>query len=631
MTYNQQNLPQYVETAGKITILTALTGVLLFAFIFLLNIGKTELTKVEAANGTATTTVTVLNTPPVWVVGEEGREQFTSSTSTPTNSGSTTSWIGRANDSNGAPYFMIICSTSATPTAGFSTSTLGTVPPVCSAGTRWAVSTSTVSGQQARAATTTREAAPFGESNVWYAWVCDDDPVNPRCSATFSQGTNATNSSPFNVNSRPVFTAFGNSGSTAPGNTITFLSTSTDPDIVDTEDLIYLVVCGSASYSTTTNQCGVGDTVASSSLSSVFANATTSRLLASILQDTNYNAFPYIYDQHGHSATGGAQGVNVPFAVSNVAPTVAGGTISLNGGSNLVLTQEAGQTTGYSLSFIIADANSCDAVGGANSYDEITGYVASVFRSGVGTTTCNGSALSYNNNSCYPSGVSTSTWNLFCTASTTSCTGATDDTILYNCTFPLWFTADPTDGTASDTPRYLENWSAGVAGVDNNNATGSMATTSSPVELLSYVAIALQTNLIAYSQLEPGTNMPNLTATTTLRAVGNTGINQLLGGDHMCGTYSPSNPCVLGGGTSTIDRASQKFATSAAAYAAGISLTATSSPTLLDIRIPKSISTSTPSSGITYWGIGVPGTVTLAGSYTGQNLYIGARSATSTW
>ena len=631
MTYNKQNLPAYVETAGKITILTALSGVLIFAFIFILNIGKNELNKAEAANGTATTSITVLNTPPVWTVGQEGREEIESSTSTPTNSGNQVSWIGRASDSNGAPYFMIVCSTSATPTAGFSTSTLGTVPPVCSAGTRWAVSTSTVSGQQARAATTTTEAAPFAESNAWFAWVCDDDPVSPRCSTTFSQGVNATNSSPFNVNRRPLFTGFSNNGPTAPGATILFTSTSSDPDVVDAQDIIYLVVCGSASYSTTTNLCGVGDTVASSSIASSTTNATTSRVLASILQDTNYNAFPYIYDQHGHSATGGAQGTNVAFTVSNVAPTVAGGTISLNGGSNMVLTVEAGQTTGYTLSYIVADANSCDAVGGANAYDEVSSALISVFRSGLGTSTCNGSAASYNNNSCYPSGVATSTWNLSCTASTTSCTGATDDTILFNCTFPLWFTADPTDGTATDTPSYLQHWAAGVAGIDNNNATGTMATSTSPVELLSYVAIALQTNLIAYTTLEPGNSMSTLTATTTIRAVGNTGINQLLGGDHMCGTYTTANPCILGGGTSTIDRANQKFATSSVAYASGITLTATSSPTLLDIRIPKTLSTSTPASGITYWGIGVPGTITLAGSYTGQNLFIGARSATNTW
>ena len=626
MTYNKQNFPQYVETAGKITVVTALSGIVIFAFIFILNIGKSELTKVEAATGTATTSVTVLNTPPVWVAGEEGQEEFQSSTSTPTNSGSAISWTGRAIDTNGAPYFMVICSNSATPTAGFSTSTLGTVPPSCTGGTQWAVSTSTLSGSRARAATTTTES--FVESNVWYAWVCDDDPVNPRCSTTYSQGINATNSSPFYVNHRPVFTAFANDGPKNPGQTITFNSTSSDVDVVTSADHVYLIVCASASYSTTTNQCGAGDTVASSTVVGPLTNASTSKILASILQDTNYNAFPYVFDEHGHSASGGAQGVNVAFTVSNVAPTVAGGSITLNNGSNIILTQEAGQTTGFPLSFIIADANSCVNVA---STSEITGYVASVFRSGVGSSTCNGTAGSYDNNSCYPSGVATTTWNLVCVASSTSCTGATDDTKQFDCTFPLWFTADPTDGTATDTPFFAQHWTAGVAGVDDNNATGSMATsTSASVELLSYVAISLQTSLIAYTQLEPGTNMSNLTATTTVRAVGNTGINELLSGDSMCGTYSPSSPCAVSA-TSTIPQDQQRYATSALAFASGAQLPATTSPATLDIRIPKAIYTATSSVGITYWGIAVPGSISLAGSYTGQNTFMAIRSATNTW
>jgi hypothetical protein len=158
-----------------------------------------------------------------------------------------------------------------------------------------------------------------------------------------------------------------------------------------------------------------------------------------------------------------------------------------------------------------------------------------------------------------------------------------------------------------------------------------MATSSSgAVEVLSYVAIALQTSLIAYSNLEPGNEMANLTATTTVRAVGNTGINQLLSGDSMCGTYTSSNPCPVSG-TSTIPQNQQRYATTAVAFASGAQLPATTSPALLDIRIPKPIYTSTSSVGVTFWGIRVPGTISLAGSYTGRNTFMAARSATNTW
>jgi hypothetical protein len=572
--------------------------------------------------------LTVLNTPPVWNSGLEGREQFESSTSSPTNSFSSISWVGTATDANNAPYFMIICENSATPTANPSAGTLGTAPPVCNGGTQWAVSTSTVSGQQAVAATTTTESAPFSEVNNWYAWVCDDDPTFPRCSTTYSQGTAATNTAPFHVNRRPIFTGFSNSSPTDPAAVLTFFSTSSDPDVT-IDNQIYLIVCSANTYSTTTNECGAGDFIASTSLP-MYDNASSTYTLPNIIQDANYNAFGYVYDQFGHSASGGAEGTNVQFTVANVAPTVAGGAIYLNGGTNLVLTTPGSETTGFTLDFEIADANSCDAVGGGLG-DEITGFVASVFRSGVGSTTCNGSAGSYNANSCYPSGTPSSVWNLNCVASTTSCTGSTDDTVVYNCTFPLWYFADPTDGTVTDTPFYNQNWSAAVAGVDNNAATGTMATTTNnSSELLSMVAIEMANQLIAFDQLEPGNAMSNLTATSALRVIGNTGLNQLLGGDSMCGTYTTAVPCPVSS-TSTIPQSEQRYGTSTVAYSSGAVLQPTSTPALLEIRIPKPTSTTTPSIGTTYWGIAVPSSISLAGSYTGQNTFTGDVSAPGTW
>ena len=53
-----------------------------------------------------------------------------------------------------------------------------------------------------------------------------------------------------------------------------------------------------------------------------------------------------VNDQHGHEAVGGAQGSLVAFTVNNVAPTVSGGTITLNGGLDLVLTNPGAETTG---------------------------------------------------------------------------------------------------------------------------------------------------------------------------------------------------------------------------------------------------------------------------------------------
>jgi hypothetical protein len=145
-------------------------------------------------------------------------------------------------------------------------------------------------------------------------------------------------------------------------------------------------------------------------------------------------------------------------------------------------------------------------------------------------------------------------------------------------------------------------WDAGVAGVDDDNATGTMATSTSAKELLSLVAIDLLTSNIIYDQLEPGTNMTNLTSTSSLRVLGNTGLNQLLGGESMCTTFGLSTPCLVSA-TSTIPQSEQRYSTtSAALYSAGASLQPTTSPATLLIQIPKPTSTSTPTSGTTYWG-----------------------------
>lgn len=164
MSYNMKELPNYIQTAGKVTVITSLLGVVVFMVIFLLNIGvKNELQHVEA-QGLATTSVTVLNTPPQWTI--DAQEVVPSSTSSPTNSGSQVQWRATATDSNAEDYYLLICSNSNAPTANASAA------PTCGAGAiQWAVSSAASSSIEAIAATTTTEVSPFAEQNDWYAWV----------------------------------------------------------------------------------------------------------------------------------------------------------------------------------------------------------------------------------------------------------------------------------------------------------------------------------------------------------------------------------------------------------------------------------------------------------------------------
>ncbi len=626
MSYNNEEFPGYVKVAGRITVLTALVGVAVFVVAFIFDIGNQELQRVSAQS--ATTTLTVLNTPPVFTVG--AYEVVESSTTTPTNSGDIVQWSALGTDSNGAPYFLLICDGNATPTANAAAGpgSLGTQPPDCDAGVvQWGVSTSTVSGQLATVSTTTTEAAPFAEQNNWYAWVCDDDPFNPRCNDIPVQGLNATNSSPFAVNGRPVLTDFANNGPVDPGATLNFLSTSTDPDLSGGEDKIYLVVCQTnTDYSTTTNTCA--DNFLASTTIDLLSDASATYTLAAIVRDDTYSAYGYIVDEHGHEAT--ANPISANFIVNNVTPTILSGDIVLNGGGNLVLTIPAGETPSSTLDFTIRDGNSCL---NSASTSEITGYETAVFRTGVGTSTCDTTAGSYDPNNCYGSQLPPATWNLSCNA-TTTCASPLQDTMEYTCTFPLWFVADPTDA-GPNTPAALETdtWSAAVAGADDDFATSSLVITSSPVELASFSAIDIVDDEIAYGAVEPGDDTGTLSATSTAQNVGNTGLDQEVRGDSMCGTYTTTTPCPAAP-TSTIPASEQEFASTTLAYGSVLATTLSSTTDIeVELDIPKTTATSSDlwQEGTTYWGIAVPVAITLAGSYQGLNTYTAVTAEDADW
>ena len=611
MSYNTDHL----RTAGKITVYTTLIGVVAFAVIFISNIGGGRIDHVDAQSN-ATTSVTVVNTPPSWTASST--ELVESSTSNPTNAGDVVSWVAVGTDSNSEPYYLLICDTSAVPTPNSSAA------PSCTSGVQWAVSAQTSSGVQAVAATTTLDA--WNESNTWFAWICDHNGSSPRCSATYTQGSHATNSSPFEVNHRPSFSAFTDNSPANPGQAVTFTSTASDGDTSGVADTVFLTVCATAGFSTTTNAC-TGTTLATSTVS-VASDATAVYTIIIPTQDTNYSAFGYVIDSHGFEASGGSQGSDSTLSVNNVAPTVAGASISVNGGLNLILSNELAETTGYTLTFTTSDDNSCEAVGGGSA-DEITDYDLSLYRSGIGSTTCAVTAGSYNPNNCYPSGVATTTWNLSCTPNVGTCLNAQDTDMTWSCTFPLWYIADPTDGIASTTQYSAQNWVAQVRGVDDDTAIGSSTESATGVEVESFLAFALNTLSIPYGSLEPGQQTDPLVATTTISATGNVGLDKDVTGESMCTNYTNASPCAVSA-TSTIPESEQVFATTKTAYSSATPLSS-STPQVVQINVPKSTGTTTPASANAYWGIRVPGTITFAGDYTGENTFTAIVSNSSEW
>jgi len=203
--------------------------------------------------------------------------------------------------------------------------------------------------------------------------------------------------------------------------------------------------------------------------------------------------------------------------------------------------------------------------------------------------------------------------------------------MIFDCTFPLWYIADPTD--ASTTPFYGTNWVAAVAARDDDGALGVLTAGSIVKDVASLLAVELDTAAIPYGALEPGERTDPLAATTTMRATGNVGIDQLLTGEAMCITYTSAITCP-NSATSTIRESYQVFATSTVTYGTATSAGSTLSSTTqkeLEINVLKSTSTSTQTSGVTYWGIEVPVSITLAGSYTGENTFYGKVAEAVDW
>lgn len=609
---------RYLSTktlSGRVTFATILVAALVAGSALVSYFGV-SVPSVSADD--VTTSITVLNTPPTWTVDAE--ESAESSATTPTNAGQVISWVGTGTDSSGDEYFLLICKTSASPTANED------APPECGGGVsnRWARSATTTSGAQATAATTTTEFFPFdNEDNDWYAWICDANDSIARCNTGFEQGSGST-ASPFVVNHPPIFASISNDGPEDPGGTVTWTSTSYDLDTSGSQDTVQLIVCRANDF--TGSYCGAGGTWATST--AVTSNAATTTPLNTTQQDATYNAYVFLVDNHGLVATSTVQATNSTFDVNNVAPVVTAASITLIDTDDvgvLELTDAGDITNNFEIEFEVTDANSCL---NSSAGDEIDSVIANVYRSGVTQAGCD-TAGEFDSNDCYPSA---SAFTVFsCSQDGGSCSGSSDNASTWTCTFSLWYNADPTDTT---TVYEAQNWLASIQATDDDALTSSLTEATSGNELASFLAFDVSSTSIPYGSLEPGQNSP-LATSTDLIALGNIGLDQDLYGDTMCTTWSAPDSCDSNGISAaddiTVDN--QQFATSTVAYdsAGAWSLTSSTSPTTLEVNVPKTTATATPEVGYTFWGIEVPITITTAGNYAGQNTLTAIKSDPSNW
>ena len=628
-------------TAGKVTLFAVLTGAILSTTTF---VAYFEVFIPRAIADNVNTSVTVLNTPPTFLVA--AREEVSSATTTPTSVGGRLAFTATGSDSSLDAYWLIICKTAVMPTPN------SNAAPTCNGGVsnEWAVSPQTASDVQAIAATTTVETVYWAtESNNWYGYVCDGNVTGARCSPTYSNGTPGNDeASPFVINHPPAFMTSLNNSPQNPGGTLTWTTTATDTDRIRGVDPITLFVCktsGAGAFSTSTGSGCNGGAWATSTPTSSSLGATTIATSTPIpvpYHDKTYTAFVYLVDAYNLAATSTLQGSASNFVISNVAPTIDASSISLVGTTtNLQLFRPASTSGPYTVQFVVTDNNGCKNASNGN---EISLATTSVFRSNLSQGVSSCQTGNFNTNQCYPSTDSRS--YITCTQNTAvnacSSTGAdtdTDATVGWSCTFELWFNADAT--TANST-HSAATWMAGVQVIDDNFATSSLATSTTGTELDQFLAFDVSQTSIAYGGLQPNsTSTLNVATSTDLLAQGNVGLNEYLYGDTMCPNWfnSPdycdhswgANGIATSTATSTIVSYHQRFATSAIAYLSATQLTGSSSPTFFPLLVLKTTATTSIQTKDTLWAIEVPASVTRAGSYSGVNTIYAAISPFAFW
>jgi len=496
------------------------------------------------------------NTAPYFTV--EPSDNGSASTS-PTSYGTNVSFTATAQDDDvGDDYYLAICKTNAI-TAG------NDGPPSCTSGD-WCISELASSTAEADCDYTTAES---DEEIEWYAFACDRHAGYSiaKCSSV-SQGTGASDASPFAINHPPVLTSVTTSNDNQdPGSTFNITTETSDDDTFGGVDSMDMYICRgtSAAY-------GIGCAGGSSdTICSVIAT-TTSNISCSY-DDTaptpagtnDYHVF--LFDGHGLAADNNY--IDGSYTINNVPPVL--GSLVLNGGADITLNLAgAPDIQVQTINTSIVDVNGCDT--------GLVSAVATIYMSGAsGEYNCTG-----NNSDCYQ--INTAN----CVKS--DCTGDEDTTAIYTCTTNMKSFAVPTDASTGN-PWESHNWLSYLNVYDGANYS---ATTSSGVELITNTALEVTEGLIDFgSDLAVGENTGSDDATTTVVNIGNSPIDASLSGTDMSGNPS---------GTITVDNMEYSLE-EGFTWSNGSDLS--TSEAAVDISAPNPVSSSVVADQI-YWGIGIP-------------------------
>jgi hypothetical protein len=214
---------------------------------------------------------------------------------------------------------------------------------------------------------------------------------------------------------------------------------------------------------------------------------------------------------------------------------------------------------------------------------------------------------------------------------------------MFECTFPLEYHTDPTDTNAE---YDAQNWLASVQIDDDDGLDTTLveADSGNAVEVVQFLAYNVPSATVDYDDLSINENSIDDGVgwiSTDMQATGNVGLDQQLAGSKMCKDYNATtNPdCTTPLTTDNVDNIlpnnHKVTEDNLDTWAAGTSLDANPSNTInfTDIDIPKTIYTGsvTVGSDLSYWALGVPGTLTTSGLYLGQNELYGITSPSTEW
>lgn len=526
---------------------------------------------------TVATSVIVGNSAPSFSV--HTFEVTASTTTNPTNVGTTVTFQATGTDGNNENYYLIVCKTDAvTPH--------NNAAPTCNVAT-WCVSGSTTSGNSATCGYGTLNSD--AESNDWFAFVCDHSPSSVCSEKSVNAGDSG---SPFEVNHPPSFVSVGVTTPLNPGSTETWTTTvgTSDAD-TGASDTVHLVICKTTGI--TSGACDGGATDTWCTGSAVANNPSCSIGISIPSLDIGYSAYAYIFDNHNFGSTSPVQASASPFTINNVSPIISDITLNSQvGTSNITLSE--GTTTPVVLGATITDNNGCD---------DIASVIASLYRSGVGYSACDAGGEA-NANRCYPA------MNCSVNGAINTCSGVTDASAAYICTADVKYYADP---TVANTTYSAETWVDTFKASDE--ALNDNQTVSPGVELNDLLAMDIGSSL-AYGNLSAGQTLTPLSALTIVTATGNVGLDETLEGTHM---YSVGD---------TISVGNQRYSlASGTAYGSGTTLTV--SPAESELNCKKT-TTDTGETKPTYWGISIP-LGTVAGTYGGTNTVIAVKGEYADW